>query len=122
MLLDGELVAEAPVERTARVVLDAVYVDAPRLGVLASPDRRDEWVDRLQMIGSSIDPRRYREPLFVAERLHRMTAGRRRIELPAGHVDVVTETLAEFQPSIADASADVVSRVRLDVPIPHRPA
>ena len=34
------------------------------------------------MIGSSLDPARYRDPRFVAERLQRMTTGRRRIELP----------------------------------------
>jgi len=121
MLLDGQLVAEAPVEQQARIVLDAVCVDATQLGPLAPADRRDEWIERLQLIGSSIDPRRYGDPRFVAERLHRMTAGRRRIELRAAHVDVVTNTLAQFQPSIADASADVVTRVRREVPIPHRP-
>jgi hypothetical protein len=121
MLLDGQLVAEVPVEQQARAVLDAVCVDAPQLGMLAPPDRRDEWVERLQLIGSSIDPRRYRDPRFVAERLHRMTAGRRRIELRAAHIDVVASTLAEFQPSIADASDDVLADVRREVPIPHRP-
>jgi hypothetical protein len=50
-----------------------------------------------------------------------MTAGRRRIELRAADVDVVSTTLAQFQPSIADATADVVARVRREVPIPHRP-
>ena len=121
MLLDGQLVAAAPVEQQARVVLDAVCIDAPRLGVLAPPERRDEWVERLQLIGSSIDPRRYGDPRFVAERLQRMTAGRRRIELRTEHVGVVANTLAEFQPSIADASADVVARVRREVPIHHHP-
>ena len=121
MLLDGQLVFEARVERQARVALDAVCLDAPRLGALATPDRRAEWIERLQLIGASIDPCRYRDPRFVAERLHRMTSGRRRIELPADHIDFVKNTLAEFQPSIADASADVVARVRREVPIPHRP-
>jgi hypothetical protein len=121
MVLDGQLVIEAPVEEQARIVLATVCAEAPQLGALAPPDRRDEWIERLQLIGSSIDPRRYRDPRFVAERLHRMTSGRRRIELRVEHVDVVARTLAEFQPSIADASTDVVARVRREVPIPHHP-
>jgi hypothetical protein len=63
----------------------------------------------------------YRDVRFVAERLHRMTTGRRRIELRADQVDAVTTTLREFQPGIAAAAPDVVVRIRSAVPIPrHR--
>ncbi len=62
------------------------------------------------MIGSSLDPARYADARFVAERLQRMTSGRRRIELPLEHVDTVTATLREFQPGIADAAPAVVER------------
>jgi hypothetical protein len=74
------------------------------------------------MIGASLDPAQYQDPHFVAERLHRMTAGRRRIELPDDQVDVVATTLQEFQVSVADATADVLAMVREEVPIPRRPA
>jgi hypothetical protein len=125
MLLDGRLVADETVDVSARVVLDAVTTGAVALGPLAPDDARDVWVERLQMIGSSLDPARYGDARFVAERLHRMTQGRRRIELRADQVDTVTAALREFQPGIADAATDVVAQVRLavfsqDVPIPHR--
>jgi hypothetical protein len=120
MLLDGRLVADATVDTHARVVLDAVTTGAPTLAVLAPDDVRDMWVERLHMIGSSLDPTRYRDARFVAERLHRMTAGRRRIELPAEQVDAVTTALRQFQPGIVDAAPDVVAEIRKAVPIPHR--
>jgi hypothetical protein len=121
MLLDGRLVADDSVDAQARVALDAVSAGAPELGALAPDDARDVWLERLQMIGSSLDPGRYRDARFVAERLHRMTMGRRRIELPAEHVDTVTATLRAFQPEIAGAAPQVVAQVRRAVPNPHRP-
>jgi hypothetical protein len=112
MLLDGRLVADDTIDVSARVVLDAVRAGAPRLGPLAPDDLRDVWVERLQMIGGSLDPGRYRDARFVAERLHRMTTGRRRIELHAEQVDTVTATLREFQPGIAEAAPHVLGDVR----------
>jgi hypothetical protein len=122
MLLDGRLVTDPTVDSYARVVLDAVRADAPELGALAPPEARDAWVERLQMIGGSLDPARYRDARFVAERLHRMTSGRRRIELGADQVDIVTATLREFQPGISDAAPEVVALVKREVPSPRRPA
>jgi hypothetical protein len=121
MLLDGRLVADDELEAHARAVLDAITVGASTLGALASADVRDAWVERLQMIGSSLDPTRYHDARFVAERLHRMTAGRRRIELRAEHVDAVTHTLREFQPAVGAVAPTVVADVRAASPIPHRP-
>jgi len=125
MLLDGRLVDDDSVELSARVALGAVSAGAAALGPLARDDVRGVWVERLQTIGSSLDPARYRDAQFVAERLHRMTQGRRRIELRADQVDTVTIALREFQPGIADAALDVVEEVRQTVhvqegPIPHR--
>ena len=120
MLLDGRLVDDELVDTSARVVLDAVTTGAPALAVLAPDDARDVWVERLQMIGSSLDPGRYRDARFVAERLQRMTSGRRRIELRVEQVDTVTTALRAFQPGIVDAAPDVVAEIRKAVPIPHR--
>jgi hypothetical protein len=112
MLLDGRLVDDAGIDTHARVVLDAVRTDSPALGALAPLDSRDVWVERLRMIGSSLDPSRYRDARFVAERLERMTSGRRRIELPAKQIDTVAATLRDFQAGIADSAHDVVTMVR----------
>ncbi len=122
MLLDGRLVADPTVDTYARVVLEAVRADAPQLAALAPAEAREVWVERLQMIGGSLDPARYQDARFVAERLHRMTSGRRRIELGADQVDTVTATLREFQPAISDAAPDVVALVKREVPSPRRPA
>ena len=86
------------------------------LGDLAAPDVRAVWIERLRTIGTTLRPERYRDPRFVAERLHRMTAGRTRIELSAAHVDLVAATLAEFQPAITAAAPDVVTHVRQAAP------
>ena len=126
MLLDGRLVTDEEVDTHARVVLEAVSTGAHALAPLAPLQVRDVWVERLQMIGSSLDPARYQDARFVAERLQRMTSGRRRIELRAEHVDTVTATLCEFQPGIADAAHAVVAQVRqtvlsVEVPSPLHP-
>jgi hypothetical protein len=115
MLLDGRLVTDATVDTHARVVLQAVRSGAPALGNLAPVDARDVWIERLQMIGGSLEPSRYQDARFVAERLHRMTNGRRRIELPAAQVDAVEAALRDFQPGIAEAAPDVVASVRRTV-------
>jgi hypothetical protein len=115
MLFDGRLVDDETVDLSARVALDAVSTGAAALSPLAPVDARDVWVERLQMIGSSLDPARYRDAHFVAERLQRMTSGRRRIELRAEHVGVVAATLREFQSGIAAAASGVVVEVRTAV-------
>jgi len=119
MLLDGRLVGDPAIDTSARVVLHAVSTDAPALATslaeLAPVDSRDVWVERLQMIGASLDPGRYRDATFVAERLQRMTSGRRRIELRPEHVGTVAASLREFQPDIAAAAPAVVAQVRATV-------
>lgn len=121
MLLDGGLVAQERVAEHARATLAAVDDDADELGDLAPLESRDVWVERLHLIGRDLDPARYADARFVAERLHRMTAGRRRIELRAEHVDLVTSALVEWQPSITAAAPRVVQAVRRAVPSRHLP-
>ncbi|HLM19834.1 MAG TPA: hypothetical protein VK549_18565 [Acidimicrobiia bacterium] len=121
MLLDGRLVTDEVVDSQARVVLDAVNTGAPGLAPLAPVESRDAWVERLQMIGSSLDPGRYQDAQFVAERLHRMTSGRRRIELRDDDVDTVASALRDFQAGIGEAAPDVMAEVRRAVPTPLHP-
>jgi len=122
MLLDGSLVAEPMVAHHAQLVLDAADARADEFGPLAPAASRTQWVTRLRLIGSSLEPQRYRDPRFVAERLQRMTAGRTRIELRHDHVDTVAATLREFQPDIASIAPEVLAAVRRAVPSPHHPA
>ena len=111
MLLDGGLVAQAHVAEHAQTTLDAVDAGADDLATLAPDDTRAVWVERLHLIGSSLEPSRYTDPRFVAERLHRMTSGRRRIELRLEHVDTVTHVLEAIQPRLASEAAGVVGEV-----------
>jgi hypothetical protein len=131
MLLDGRLVEDEIVDTYARVVLEAVSTGADDLAHLAPPESRDAWVERLRMIGASLDPASYGNAGFVAERLQRMTSGRRRIELRADQVETVASILRDFQRGIAASAPEVVASVRrtvdetvheeAEVPIPHRP-
>ncbi len=124
MLLDGGLVAQEHVAVHAQATLDALDTDAVDLGALATDDVRPVWVERLHLIGSSLEPRRYADARFVAERLQRMTAGRRRIELPGADVGRVAEALVAIQPAIVAAAPDIVRSVRATVeagPSPRLP-
>jgi hypothetical protein len=112
MLLDGRLVKDATVDTHARLVFGAVSASADALGPLAPDAQRAVWTERLEMIGTSLDPARYQDPEFVAERLQRMTAGRRRIELRTEQVAAVAATLRDAQPAIGDVAFDVVASVR----------
>lgn len=115
MLLDGAAMDDAQVAESARRALAAVDAGAALLAELAPVEARAQLCERLHLIGRSLDPRRYAEPRFVAERLQRMTAGRRRIELPIHHVAVVTEALAGLQPEIAGGADRVMDEIRRDV-------
>ena len=116
MLLDGALAEHEHVAERAQATLDAVDTTAGELGALAPAESRDVLVERLHLIGRELDPTRYGDARFVAERLHRMTAGRRRIELRAEHVDLVAGALVEWQPGIAAAAPAVLAAVRQGVP------
>jgi hypothetical protein len=118
MLLDGALVAQPRVEESATRTLGAVDRDAAELANLAPSESRNVLRERLQLIGRSLDPRRYAEPRFVAERLQRMTSGRHRIELRAEHVGVVTTALAAMQPSIAITAPEILHHVVGEVSVP----
>ena len=112
-----------PSTRTRRVVLDAVRADAPTSSPTSRRPRRARvWVERLQMIGASLDPARYHD-----------RAVRRRTAAPhdqldvgasssrADQVDTVTATLREFQPAIADAAPEVVDAGQAGGPQPPPP-
>lgn len=115
MLVDGRLVTDPVVDSCARAALDALASDAPALAALAPVETREVWVERLQTIGRSLDPARYQDVQFVAERLQRMTGGRRRIELRVDEIDVVADTLRSFQAGIAADAPEVVATVRRTV-------
>jgi hypothetical protein len=116
MLLDGGLVVHPHIEGSAQRTLDAIDATAEDLGHLVHADARAGWVARLHRIGRALEPRRYAEPRFVAERLHGMTAGRRRIELATEDVPQVTRALERQQLGIAADAPRVVAFVAARAP------
>jgi hypothetical protein len=122
MLFDGALVADERVDRVARRALGAVDEQADALAMLAPAEARVVLAQRLHLVGSTLDPSHYGDPQFVAERLHRMTLGRRRIEVRAADVATIARVLTEFAPDITRAAPAVVAEVREAVPIRLHPA
>jgi hypothetical protein len=116
MLLDGGLVVQPQVEVLAQRTLHAVDASAEDLGHLVDAPARVLWAERLHRIGRALEPRRYADPRFVAERLHGMTAGRRRIELAARYVPQVTLALEREQVGIAADATEVVAFVAARAP------
>ncbi len=115
MILDGALVEHPHVHDTATRTLGAVHGGAVELAELAPSDSQGIAAERFRRIGGSLDPRRYADTRFVAERLNAMTMGRRRIELPAEQIGLVADALHSAQPRLsADADA-VVQQVRAGV-------
>jgi hypothetical protein len=112
MLLDGALVERPEVRHAAARAFAAVDAQADVLAALAPRESRAITALRFRRIATSLDPTRYRDARFVAERLHAMTAGRRRIELPAAHVDRVADALHDAQPRVAAAAPSVLAAVR----------
>jgi hypothetical protein len=115
MLLDGALVDDSRVLEAASDALSAVARNAEALAELAPQETRAVAAERFHRIGSSLDPARYRDVWFVAERLHGMTRGRRRIELPAAQIGTVAGVLDATREQVADVAVDVLSAVRRDV-------
>jgi hypothetical protein len=120
MLLDGELVREPRVAEHVELTLRAVVVGADDMAELVRAEDRSVWVERLQRIGRSLEPRRYGDPQGVAERLYRMTAGRPRIELAAEQIPQVARALGDHCDAIADDARAVVVMVAADAPAPTR--
>jgi hypothetical protein len=112
MLLDGALIDDPRVLDAAARTLDAIDEHAGALAALVTPESRAVAEERFRRIGASLEPSHYRDPAFVAERLHAMTRGRRRIELPASQVSAVAHTLTAARPAVTDSSTSVLLDVR----------
>jgi hypothetical protein len=117
MVLDGALVSDAHVRDRARSTLREVAAAATAaadddLVGLARVAQQSVWRARLEAIGGSLEPVRYTDTRFVAERLHRMTSGRRRIELPEDEIDMVAGVLQDVRADVARDAEDVVAEVQ----------
>jgi len=120
MLLDGGLADRPSVVRaTGAAIAEVSTPGATRdaAEALVPVIDRTRWSERVELIARSFDARAYVSPDEIARRLHRMTSGRSRIELPAAQVPFVARALAALQPTVlADAGAvvaDVAAVARL---------
>jgi hypothetical protein len=114
MLLDGGLVTDPAVRGASDRTFAALAEPGPardEVHALVGPADRAVWSERLSQISASIDVGAYRSPDAVAERLFRMTHGRRRIELPVTQVDAVARELARLQDDVILDAASVVDDV-----------
>ncbi|MFI5047525.1 MAG: hypothetical protein ACHQIG_10725 [Acidimicrobiia bacterium] len=114
MLLDGDLVTDPTVADATGTALEALTVHGPTreaVAVLVAPAHRASWIERLDRIARSLDPRAYTSASNVAVRLHRMTSGRARIELRAEHVPGVAGVLEAYRPVVVLEGARVVEDV-----------
>jgi hypothetical protein len=111
LLLDGALMTDERV-RTHVDDVFALASDAPRdvVEIVSAPDR-DRWRGALLRITTTLDPGRYADVRFVAERLHRMTTRRPRLALPAADVDTVATQLAALRSDVLSTAHDVVDDV-----------
>lgn len=116
LLLDGALMTDRRVRgQVADVFARAASVPSEVVTVATLPDR-DRWRAALVRITTTLDPARYVDPRFTAERLRRMTARRPRLALPGEHVGTVTVQLDSLRSDVASGAHEVVDdvRVRLD--------
>jgi hypothetical protein len=101
MMLDGHLIGETQVERgveRAFAELATPSATSDAVTALAPDDVRGGWAERLNQISHSLDPQSYSSTRSVAERLHRMTRGRHRIELREVQVSIVARQLEAYRP------------------------
>ncbi|HZR12611.1 MAG TPA: hypothetical protein VFC33_05110 [Acidimicrobiia bacterium] len=111
LLLDGALMTDEQV----RTQVDDVFArasDAPRdvVEIAPAPDR-DRWRGALVRITTTLDPGRYADVRFAAERLRRMTARRPRLALPVEDLGTVAAQLAAIRSDVVSTAQDVVDDV-----------
>lgn len=113
MLLDGDLANDPAVTEAVARTFDALIDGATARAVLelAPEHSRRDWSDRLTRIGRSLDVASYQSGPLVAERLHRMTRGRSRIELRSEQIGMVAAVLTAYRPHVVAGADDAVAQV-----------
>ncbi len=116
LLLDGHLLASHHGLRSrAQRVLSLANKVELGLTDLVSPDHRTDWSRHLRRISSWPLPDDYHRPIAVAERLHRILRGRRRLAFDEMGVAAVATTLADHGQVMTAGIADMVAAVAADV-------
>jgi hypothetical protein len=103
LLLDGTLVGTAT-EAAFVTALDRAGRENVRDAV-SNPER---WADLLSY-RAAMRRLRYDDPAWVAERLHRILAGRPLLAFDATHVPVVARVLEDHAAAVADAAGEVLT-------------
>ncbi|HEX5585672.1 MAG TPA: hypothetical protein VFZ17_00040 [Acidimicrobiia bacterium] len=119
MLLDGGLAADPAIVDATEAAFAAARDDrstSDAVAALVDDDERDLWRARVAMIGRAVHPGVYTSTDEIAWRLHRMTRGRTRIELPRDQVDAVAVALEKRQGAVVGQAGRVVSDVVVALP------
>lgn len=115
LLLDGVLMDDADVDAAVTDVFGRLAAPEPAM-IDAAPDAdRAAWRTHLERVGTHLQPQRYRDPAWVATRLHAITARRPLLAFDEEGVEVVAAALARVQPTIRSSGDDVVRRVQARV-------
>lgn len=110
LLLDGALV-----ERGDDAAFSAVWsrlVDPDEaVRALVEPSAEAAWCGFLARFTTHVEPRRYAEPAYTAERIERILSWRPRLVLAPQHTPHVLDALTDAQPVVARAAAGIVDDV-----------
>ena len=112
LLLDGALMTDARVRLQVADVFARASSAPSEVVAIAPASDRDRWRAALVRIATTLEPARYVDPRFTAERLHRMTARRPRLALSREHVDAVTVQLAALRSDVTSSAREIVHDVR----------
>jgi hypothetical protein len=117
LLLDGALLADDDVADRFDGVWAALRRGGPDVAALVAGDDRARWMHRVGELTRRLDPYRYADPVYTAERVTWLLSARPRLATAPHDHDAVTDALVASGPGITAAAravvATVVERIRL---------
>jgi hypothetical protein len=110
LLLDGALVAQG-IATAFTGVWDRLRDPDPTVRALVDPATEDIWCRFLGQFTTFVEPHRYADPVYTAERIERILSWRPRLTLDAEHVPVLVDTLAGVRGEVASHAPRLVDDV-----------
>jgi hypothetical protein len=108
LLLDGALLADGPVVAATRSAFDTIPRIRPQLVELVDGSHRARWLSHLDRLAGRPPLRALDDPREVAERLHRILAGRPRLAFDQAQLPALVGALERQQAEVTAGSAEVV--------------
>jgi len=101
MMIDGALLRSPDTQRATQRTLGAIGARPDGLALLTR-EPAEQWLAHLDSVAAYGIPSGYLSPPMLAERLFRILRGRRRLVLPAEHVETVATVLGAHRNEIVD--------------------